>query len=493
MNKILTTFVLSILMASGPDLYADTYVPASNLLIIPSVQVGLATYTNVKVNLGSDFQVLNAASVTTPATGPVTTVDVFDGVNLLLTVPLVNVNSAIYQNVEVKLGSTYVVESVGGCTGCGTTPTPSNMAPLIVDNGPVFNGQLLGSANVAYTTVTICQPGTQNCQNFDHITVDTGSTGFRVLSSQVMPSLNLPAVTSNDQAVFECTQFVNSYDWGSVRLADVQIGGKVARNIPIQVIGDNPNVPSSCSSNGGASMNTVDTFGANGIIGVGNFIYDCGTACVTPPAIPGTYYTCSGANCESILIPLNQQVPNPVAFFPSDNNGTVIQLPAIPASGASNVPGVLTFGIGTESNNSLGSALIFTLDPTTGNFTTIYNRQTLANSFVDSGSSALFFNNPNINICQFDGASYCPTQTLSLQQTEATNQGQNGVSGSVTFTIADATILFNNQNLTAFDLGVTNSSAGSFDWGLPFFYGRSVFTAIENFPAGSATGPYVAY
>jgi len=34
---------------------------------------------------------------------------------------------------------------------------------------------------------------------------------------------------------------------------------------------------------------------------------------------------------------------------------------------------------------------------------------------------------------------------------------------------------------------------GTFDWGLPFFYGLNVYTAIEgqNTPAG--TGPYVAY
>jgi hypothetical protein len=32
-----------------------------------------------------------------------------------------------------------------------------------------------------------------------------------------------------------------------------------------------------------------------------------------------------------------------------------------------------------------------------------------------------------------------------------------------------------------------------FDWGLPFFYGRSVFTAIEGQAAGSAVGPYYAY
>jgi hypothetical protein len=32
-----------------------------------------------------------------------------------------------------------------------------------------------------------------------------------------------------------------------------------------------------------------------------------------------------------------------------------------------------------------------------------------------------------------------------------------------------------------------------FDFGLPFFYGRSVFTAIEGKSAGSQIGPFYAY
>jgi hypothetical protein len=33
----------------------------------------------------------------------------------------------------------------------------------------------------------------------------------------------------------------------------------------------------------------------------------------------------------------------------------------------------------------------------------------------------------------------------------------------------------------------------SFDYGLPFFYGRSVYTAIEGRSAGGTTGPYFAF
>jgi hypothetical protein len=35
--------------------------------------------------------------------------------------------------------------------------------------------------------------------------------------------------------------------------------------------------------------------------------------------------------------------------------------------------------------------------------------------------------------------------------------------------------------------------SGTFDWGLPFFFGRSVYTAIDGRAAGGSTGPYYAF
>jgi len=61
--------------------------------------------------------------------------------------------------------------------------------------------------------------------------------------------------------------------------------------------------------------------------------------------------------------------------------------------------------------------------------------------------------------------------------------------------MANAVSLFqNNPSYAAFsNLGAPGLNAVSFDWGLPFFYGRQVFTALEGASTPAGNGPYVAY
>ena len=98
---------------------------------------------------------------------------------------------------------------------------------------------------------------------------------------------------------------------------------------------------------------------------------------------------------------------------------------------------------------------------------------------------------------------YCPASTLNLTATNQSVSGTtNGTTGSVGFSVGNADTLFtmNGGMNTAFvELGGTNSAlpgcGNSFDWGLPFFYGRNVFTAIEQQPVTgtSYVGPFWAY
>jgi len=361
-----------------------------------------------------------------------------------------------------------------------------------VNGGPA--GLQSPAFNTLYTTVTICVPGTSTCQTIDNIQVDTGSYGLRVLASVL--TLSLPVATAADgNSLVECTQFVDGYSWGPVATADLEVTGEKASSLPIQVIGSSSftNVPADCSSTG-AAEDTVATFGANGILGIGVFEQDCGDGCADS-AQGGYYYSCTSTACNAIAVPLASQVLNPIPLFATDNNGSIIELPSVAAGGAATVSGSIFFGIDTESNNASGGQTVLILDPDSGYFTTTYNGAALNTSFIDSGSNGLFFNDSSIATCtssDFSGF-YCPSSTLDLS---ATLTGQTGTSATVSFSVANAqTVADSNASYTAFSNlgGDYSSSSTTFDWGLPFFYGRDVYNAIENHSTTAGTGPYVAF
>lgn len=441
---------------------------------------------------------------------------------------------------------------VSSAGGNSIVASGGNVAPLIVDAGPVpaTNPQ----ANVAFTTVTVCVPGsTTNCQTVDHIAVDTGSSGLRIPYSVLNPTLvaQLQNVNGASAPFAECIQFLdNSFFWGSVRFADVKMGGsgnnnEAASSVPIHVMGDpalpsGSAIPSGCSNTttlggrqiSGTEEDTVGTLGANGLLGVGNFQYDCdvfgvGNPCTAAGTLPaGTYYSCSGGSCTntSLAVSLAQQLRNPVSMFASDNNGVILELPAIPVGGQTGVAlgqGSLIFGIGTQSNNALSNgATVLALDPNIndpawGGFATVFNGVSYPNSlsafggsFIDSGSNGIFFLDqpasaiPDCLGSGSVGGFYCPGSTLTLS---ATNQAINGNSRGVQFSVSNASTLLSGSFSAFSDLagpntgGSPNSSTqaadGFFDWGLSFFYGRNVYAAIQGVtpPAGVQPGPFWAY
>ena len=98
-------------------------------------------------------------------------------------------------------GTTSTTTTTGPGTGGGTsvaeahldTPTGDNTTQIVVDAGP-SGSFALGAVNVPYVTVTLCTPGsTAQCVSIDHVFLDTGSIGLRVLKSKVA-SLALPPV-----------------------------------------------------------------------------------------------------------------------------------------------------------------------------------------------------------------------------------------------------------------------------------------------------------
>jgi hypothetical protein len=336
------------------------------------------------------------------------------------------------------------------------------------------------------TSVTVCQAGTGNCATVDDIQVDTGSNGLRILASALPASIALPAVPSGSGVTGECAAFGSGYAWGAVRTADVRMAGQLAASIPIELIADAtlPAVPADCAS-AGPAMQTVAGMRGNGILGVGLFTSDCGGACASA-ALPRWYYRCSAAgNCVASTQPLAQQVTNPVSRFALDNNGVVIDLPAIADTGAPSVSGSLIFGIGTQGNNALGGASVVKANAMNGYVVTTQNGQTYAQSYIDSGSNGIFFPDAQLQRC---GYWYCPG---SPQTANAVIAGTNGSSSTVSFEIGNSVQLFGSSN-NAFD-NLAGVAARSFGWGLPFFFGRRVYTAIASRDTSAGPGPYYAF
>jgi hypothetical protein len=369
----------------------------------------------------------------------------------------------------------------------------------MVDAGPV---PFAYSVNVGYVTVTVCPPGTSGtsvaCQTIDHVTVDTGSYGLRLLNSVLSSNLILPPVVSGSgQAIAECVPFVLGTTWGSVRSADIYIGGEVARSVPIQDIGDNPggslSVPTDCSSKGNLEV-TLAQLGSNGILGVGPFINDC-DACLSQ-VIPATYYACTSSGCKNSTVKSEQVVRNPVASFATDKNGVLLNLPSVGDSGSTGLTGELIFGIGTQTNNALGSVTLYAIDPTTGNFETRLNNLPLTSySYIDSGSNGIFFNYPAMSRCSVNTWAFCPSPSPYSLSAQSISYPYTGSAGpTINFTIVAADNLFTNTNIVAGNIGGPSGSSNTFAWGLPFFYGRPVFTAIAGVTvAGVQQGPYWAY
>jgi hypothetical protein len=374
-----------------------------------------------------------------------------------------------------------------------TPPPPpqvaDNMVDVIVDQGPSNT-----SVNTPFVSITVCIPGSNTCQTIDHILVDTGSYGVRLLGPAL--TLTLPVQSlANGQTLAECTVFVDGYTWGPVVQADLQVGGETASSLPIQVIGDSryTAVPADCSGMAKTEEDTVSTFGANGVLGIGPFAYDC-PACANV-VIPGTYYACaSPSSCVGTTVPANAQVPNPVTRFAADNNGSILELPSVATNGQLTVNGTLTFGVDTQSNNQSGSQTVLAVDQN-ANVTMTFNGQPLTESFVDSGSNGIFFNDASIATCTQMGFTdfFCPASTLNLA---VSMQGQNGVmANNLNFVVENAyTMLNNNPNFNAFPaLAGTNPNANSFDYGLAFFYGKRVATVVEGNKTSVGTGPYIAF
>lgn len=415
-----------------------------------------------------------------------------------------------------SLTYTITCAGAGGSANASVTVavSPNNSVAVTASFGAT--GSAGGFVNMILTTITVCQHGTQNCATIPNVEIDTGSIGLRLLPA-ALGSVALTQIQVSGQPLQECIQFGDtSYAWGPMQFADVNIAGESASNVPVQILGPNGfTVPSDClampvNSNlpNGGDLDTLATLGANGILGIGHFQQDCGTFCAsvtTGSSYSGyPYYICPSGTCEEVGVPTNDQAANPVAMFSSsDRNGVVISLPSVGATGATSVTGTMTFGIATQADNALGSATIYSLDPCADFPTVTYHGTAYTDTFcsgtgsafggfLDTGSTGLYVSDAStlsslgISDCaqNTSGAGfYCVTASPAATLSNIAISGDGVGSGTTSLTIYDATTLVRTHNAVFNDLGAdsgTSPSTDFFDFGAPFFMGRTVFIGIAG-------------
>ena len=417
------------------------------------------------------------------------------------------------------------------------TSSAASVAPLVVDAGPCAYypstnsvGPISAAQDVIYTTVTICPSGiappSSSCQTIDHVQVDTGSVGLRILASAMNSTVlqTLPAVSSGGLPVNDCYAYADGWTWGVLRTADVWMGGYNATTgvsqgvrapgISVDIIGDPASGPISATaqsqcSGGSPSENSVATFGANGILGVMPAQYEY-----------GSYYTCTASGgCNSVngsVLPA-QEANNPVYSLASAyDNGIVVALPPLTAGPAVNAAGTLTFGV-TSTGGVNNATKFFAADVSSGLplvQSTILSESPTPIQWAPSGSAVSAIFDTGTSFLSIYGTGMPATQdsyqwlipsspvTVNLSiQGAMPNTGSNTTGQLVVQPYPEAVSVTSEQTLSsqypyptywAFDDLAANSSTPQDVWGAPFFFGKTMYVVYQgSFPQGRA--PFYAY
>lgn len=391
-----------------------------------------------------------------------------------------------YSTLLVSLTTLCLSACNGGSSSSSSGNSPAyNQTPIIVDLGVNESAPL----NRPFVTVTLCVPGTDTCQTIDHVLLDTGSDGLRVPASILKNAAMYPQLMLDNQPLYTCANYAAGYDFGSMNLTDVVWGGETAKSVPFQIIDDSQpqvGIPASCDATG--SYFDFIAAGQNAIIGVRNSVFDA-----------DTNYTCVNGTCNPVTnLPESMLIASPVIRMPVDNNGVLLQFPNIPANGATSFTGTLTFGINTQSNNTVKSNvnLLYTRDSL---FNASYNNTNYQGTF-DSGTPFIIFSDNTLPLCtgEFEGF-YCPSSPMQINAVFTSYDGRNQVNSS--YPLANPAIYWGNaiagNTLLPYAgapcAGCESFADSIFLWGLPYFYGKTVYSIFPGAMVNGESAPALGF
>lgn len=347
----------------------------------------------------------------------------------------------------------------------------SNVIPIRIDHS--------GYENELVISVTICSPGTDLCKTIDRILLDTGSSGLRIFNSLVSDVSLINVESFDGSSVARCMRYMDgTSQWGPIKKADIKLGGEIARNINIQIIdADYANGHEKCDN----PERDPSKSQYNGILGIGVHKYDC-SECAVNSSIDDEYFKCINSNtCSPSLMSLEYQVVNPISVLDSssneeginDGNGSAIVLPQIPAIGANYVSGYLIIGIGTRSNNTPSKNSVIIESDRNGYFDTFYDGG-MYRSHIDTGSNKTMLPTPSrdLDCSEFK----CFFSIFSLLAAQKVNNGESFKIVSLDHPEFQKGSVGNGDD----DDDFPADNDRTFVWGLPFFYGKTVYTSING-------------
>ena len=125
-----------------------------------------------------------------------------------------------------------------------------------------------------------------------------------------------------------------------------------------------------------------------------------------------------------------------------------------------------------------------------GNITTIFGGQSYPSSFIDSGSNGIYFLDAAASGLPFARTARTSIVRQCRSPFPPRTAAPTGSRSPALFNVGNADAL--DPRFAAFN-EIAGPNPGGFDFGLGFFFGRSVFTAIEGQGTPGGAGPYFAY